>query len=60
MKKGTKIPLSNASHPARQTAIEIIECVIEPLLKRGLKGMKYYATEDTIVDIIAENLDIKD
>lgn len=59
-----KIPLSDAAHPARQAAISIIENVIEPLIKKGLNGEKYYATEDAITSIIgkikeARNADIK-
>lgn len=45
--------LSDADHPIRTAAIRIIENIIEPLLKRGLNGKKYYETEDAIVNEIA-------
>ncbi len=44
--------LYNADHPARQKAIRIIEEVIEPVLKKGIKGEQYYALEDKITLII--------
>ena len=50
-----KLPdIDNADHPARQKAIKIIEQVIEPLLKKGLKGSKYYQIEDKITHLIHE------
>ena len=44
--------IGSADHPARQSAIKIIEQVIEPLLKKGLNGERYYEVEDQIVNLI--------
>lgn len=44
--------INNADHWTRQSAIKIIEHVIEPLLKKGLNGEKYYSAEDQIAFII--------
>ena len=51
------VELTDAAHPARQTAIHIIEEVIEPLMGKsgrteGINGEDYYNTEDVIVEII--------
>ncbi len=54
MTKKFKVDASDASHPARRTAIDIIEKVIEPLLKKGLNGERYYDTEDAITSIIMD------
>ncbi len=48
----------NADFPARQTAIRVIEIVIEPLLglrgdDKGLEGEEYYKIEDELTAIIA-------
>ena len=48
----TKSNIYDAQHPARQKAIRIIEQVIEPLLKKGINGQKYYALEDQLTLII--------
>ena len=48
----TKPDIYDAQHPARQKAIRIIEQVIEPLLKKGINGQKYYALEDQLTLII--------
>jgi hypothetical protein len=48
----TKPNLYDAQHPSRQKAIRIIEQVIEPLLKKGINGQKYYALEDQLTLII--------
>lgn len=50
----TKISIDDASHPYRKAAIEIIEYVVEPLLKKGLRGVKYYEVEDAITEIISK------
>ena len=42
----------DANHPARKKAIEIIENVIEPLLKKGIQGEGYYEIEDKLTEII--------
>lgn len=39
----------------RDTAIDIIEKVIEPLIKKGLNGEKYYKVEDSIIEIIKQH-----
>jgi len=44
----------NAEHPARQTAIKIIEKVIEPMVGKGINGEEYYDLEDKITFMIAE------
>ena len=48
----TKIDINDAQHPLRQKAIRIIEEVIEPLLKKGIEGEKYYDLEDKIVELL--------
>lgn len=48
----TKIQPYDVGHPARQKAIRIIEEVIEPLLGKGLNGVRYYEVEDTLTEII--------
>ncbi len=55
-KRKKTTPLSSADHPARKCAIDIIECVIEPLIKKELNGEKYYVIEDEITRIIADKL----
>ena len=59
----TKLPkmkkqpsLDDADHPIRHAAIHIIETVIEPALKKGVSGQRYYTMEDKIVDIVAEHI----
>jgi len=57
----TKIPITNAEHPFRQSAIHIIEEIIEPLLmskcgdEDGLNGEEYYRVEDDITNLIANH-----
>lgn len=41
----------DAQHPFRQSAIHIIEEIIEPLV-RPLEGEEYYRIEDAIVGVI--------
>lgn len=53
----------NAEHPFRQSAIKIIEHVIEPLLGdgimgEGLAGEKYYEVEDAIVAILEKEITV--
>ena len=48
----TKPNLYDAQHPDRQKAISIIKQAIEPLLKKGINGQKYYALEDQLTLII--------
>jgi hypothetical protein len=55
-KKHIETDPSNADHPARKAAIHIIEEVIEPLIKKSLKGYPYYDAEDKITDIICHNM----
>lgn len=57
MKKKPKkrISIYDADHPYRQSAINIIERVIEPILQRPLDGEQYYSTEDNIVDVLRRN-----
>lgn len=55
-KKNKVTDLYDASHPIRHSAIQIIEYVIEPLLSRGINGIKYYELEDKLVRIIKDNL----
>jgi hypothetical protein len=45
---------SNAEHPYRQTAIAIIEQIIEPRYapERGINGEAYYKLEDEIVSLL--------
>lgn len=47
----------NVNNPARQSAIQIIEQIIEPLHypQRGVNGEKYYDLEDRITHIILNN-----
>ena len=56
MKRKRKMPdeAYNADFPARQTAIRIIEHVIEPLMKKGINGELYYALEDKLTAIIGD------
>ena len=45
--------INNADHSYRQTAIAIIEQIIEPSFKpKGINGKLYYELEDKIVNII--------
>jgi len=46
--------INNADHPARQTAIKIIERVIEPIIGNGINGEEYYDLEDKITSMIIE------
>ena len=52
--------LYNVDHPARQTAIEIIEKAFEPFIcdktfgNKGINGKKYYDLEDKLTLIIAD------
>jgi hypothetical protein len=56
-KKKKKITdMYDAQHPYRQSAITIIEEVIEPMLGRGINGTKYYDLEDKLVRIINDNI----
>jgi hypothetical protein len=55
------LDINNASHPYRQSAINIIQDVFEPLLGDGIQGEllageKYYQVEDAIVDTIQNTL----
>jgi hypothetical protein len=45
---------ANASHPYRQTAIAIIEQVLEPHFapNRGINGNLYYQLEDELVNLL--------
>lgn len=54
LSKRQSVPLNDAAHPARQAAIKIIEGVIEPLIKKGINGEKYYALEDQLTEIIGK------
>lgn len=57
--------INNADHPYRQSAIRIIEEIIEPLIQekykdyKGIEGEEYYKLEDKITDILVKNRDIK-
>jgi|GEM_PF-5551386 len=48
--KNRNINMSDAEYPVRRKAIAIIEAVIEPWLKKGIRGEKYYALEDALVE----------
>lgn len=58
-KKKTKrktIDLYDVDHPFRRTAIDIIEGILEPLLRRGINGKQYYALEDSLTIAINKRL----
>ena len=56
-----EVSITDASHPYCQTAIHIIEEVIEPLLatrgdEYGLEGEEYYKTESDIITLLDKYL----
>ena len=55
-KQNKKIDIYDVDHPIRRTAIDIIECIIEPLLQRGINGSRYYQLEDKITLMIEKKL----
>jgi acetyl-CoA carboxylase alpha subunit len=46
------IDISNADHPDRIKARQIIEQVIEPFIKKEINGEDYYRLEDDITALI--------
>ena len=54
--KSKKIDLYDVDHPFRRTAIDIIEGILEPLLRRGINGKQYYALEDSLTIAINKRL----
>ena len=54
--KNKKIDLYDVDHPFRRTAIDIIEGILEPLLRRGINGAQYYALEDSLTIAINKRL----
>lgn len=56
LKYTKRTTLASADHPLRQSAIQIIEEILERELKKGLQGTKYYDIEDEIVEIIYKTL----